>query len=128
MLNHPLAQLAPTTKRRAFILFFILTAIISWALTATGGPLTTDLAPAGIVSFEFARDWPTAAHILGSWDSVARQRAAFNLGLDFLYPPLYGTTIALGCLLAAGVWTARRQRAHRSRAAPCAPRHSPSSH
>jgi hypothetical protein len=40
--------------------------------------------------------------IISSWDAAAQLYAAFGLGFDFLFMPVYATAIALGVLLAAG--------------------------
>lgn len=69
------------------------------ALTAVfqliGAPLITAAAPAGILSYEFAGTLANAQAILASWDAQAQLFAAFSLGLDFLYPPVYAAAIGL---------------------------------
>ncbi len=69
------------------------------ALTAVfqiiGAPLITPAAPAGILSFEFAGTLANAQAILASWDGQAQLVAAFSLGLDFLYPPVYAAAVGL---------------------------------
>jgi hypothetical protein len=67
----------------------------------SGTPMNTVAAPYGVVSFELAGNVPRASEILASWNSDARERAAFGLGLDFLFIPVYAVTIALGCGLSA---------------------------
>ena len=69
----------------------------------TGAPLTTEAAPYGVVSFELAGTVENTAGILASWDANARLRAAFGLGLDFLFMAAYAGTIAFGCGMAARV-------------------------
>lgn len=54
-------------------------------------PLTTDAAPAGILSYEFAWTADRASAILASWDHAARVRAAVGQALDCLYPVAYGS-------------------------------------
>jgi hypothetical protein len=39
--------------------------------------------------------------MVASWDQSAQLHAAFSLGLDYLYLPLYAVTIALACVWAA---------------------------
>ena len=51
----------------------------------TGAPLTTEDAPYGVVSLEIAGTVENAQDILDSWDTNAQIRAAFGLGLDFLF-------------------------------------------
>lgn len=60
-----------------------------------GAPLVTPAAPAGILSYEFAGTLAKAQAILASWDARAQLYAAFSLGLDFLYPPVYAAAIGL---------------------------------
>lgn len=68
------------------------------ALSHTGRALQSNAAPYGIVSFEFAGDLTTARAIIEGWGEAARVQAAFNLGLDYLYLLIYGSTLALACL------------------------------
>jgi hypothetical protein len=69
-----------------------------------GAPLTTAAAPQGIVSYELAGTVGQAQAILDSWDGHARLVAAFTLGLDYLFMPVYSTAIGLAC-----AWSAARQ-------------------
>ncbi|MEJ5224441.1 MAG: hypothetical protein WHV44_08285, partial [Anaerolineales bacterium] len=59
-------------------------------------------APQGIVSFELARTARNAFAILASWNDTALLYAAFGLGFDFLFMPLYATALSMAVLLAAG--------------------------
>jgi hypothetical protein len=70
----------------------------------TGTPTITPAAPQGIVSLQLAGSAEAAERILASWDSAARLRAAFGLGLDFLFPLLYAATIGSACVWAAGAF------------------------
>jgi hypothetical protein len=76
----------------------VATLVVMGVLTVQGGPLKTEEAPLGIVSYELARDVPGAREILDSWAPRARVHAGFNLGLDFLFLALYSTTIGLACV------------------------------
>lgn len=69
----------------------------------SGAPLTTEAAPYGVVSFELAGSVEKTDLILSSWDADAQLRAAFGLGLDYLFMAVYASTIALGCGLAGQV-------------------------
>jgi hypothetical protein len=42
-----------------------------------------------------------AQKILDSWDANAQLRAAFGLGLDYLFMVVYASTIAFGCGIAS---------------------------
>jgi hypothetical protein len=97
-MKHPLLQVTPGRRLPIFALFFALTIATMIALNISGRPLTTGVAPSGIVFYEFAGDVTTAAQIIDSWDSSARIAAGFNLGLDYLYLLLYSTTIAMALL------------------------------
>ena len=80
-----------------------------------GAPLKTDVAPAGIVSFELAGTTDKAFQILVSWEpvrdsngsaiQVTKLYAAFGLGIDYLFMPIYAIALALATLLAAGKYT-----------------------
>jgi hypothetical protein len=85
----------------AFVTSTALSLIVMFALTTGGSVLRTEMAPYGIVSYEFAGDVPTAERILESWDASARTAAGVNLGLDYLYLFAYSISIALGCTLVA---------------------------
>ena len=56
-----------------------------------------------IVDFELAGSIEKAGQIIGAWNATDRIRAGFSLGFDYLYMPVYSTTIALACVMAAGV-------------------------
>ncbi len=83
--------------RRLIVATLALTAV----LQLIGRPLQTAAAPLGIVSFELAGTLAAAQAMLASWDSSAQLHAAFSLGLDYLYMPLYAATIALACVRTA---------------------------
>ena len=93
----------PALKRLPlFWLFFGLTlaffAVFSWL----DQPLRTPAAPSGIVSYELAGSPEAANAMLASWDESARLSAAFGLGFDFLFMPVYATALGLSVLIAAG--------------------------
>lgn len=93
---HPLSSI-PRGRRLATFLYLLAgTVVVSLALRFVG-PSSPN-----IVDFEFAGNVAQAAAIINAWDPVTRLQAAFNLGLDYLYMPLYSTAIALAC-----VWGAR---------------------
>ena len=109
-MSHPLAFLNPRSLLRLFWALFAGTAAAMVVLQVVGGPLQTAAAPQGIVSFEFARTVANAQAIVDSWDAAARIHAGFSLGFDYLFMPLYSTTIGLACLWAG---SALRQRGWR---------------
>jgi hypothetical protein len=80
-----------------------LTTVLMIIFGISGAPLTTAAAPYGVVSFELAGSVEKTDLILNSWDADVQLRAAFGLGLDYLFMAVYASTIALGCGIAARV-------------------------
>jgi len=107
---HPLGFL-PTNLRKPVFWFSLCLTAACFAVFGSflDPPLKTDVST-GIVSFELARTPEAAAAMVDSWDSQARLFAAFGLGFDFLFMPLYATALSMGLLLAAGrlqgIWLA----------------------
>jgi hypothetical protein len=107
-MKHPLENI-PTTRKPFFWAFLAGTLILFAVFRVLDAPLRTSAAPNGIISFELAGTPTRAQAILDSWNettpgviSRAYSFAAFGLGLDYLFMPLYATALALGILLAAG--------------------------
>jgi hypothetical protein len=104
MQRHPY-EFVPASKRiRAWAICAAAAITVMLAINLTGGPTLTSAAPQGIVSFELAGDAQTAGQILSSWDLSARERAAFGLGLDFLFPLLYAGAIGGACVWASSAF------------------------
>ena len=91
--------LLPQNKIRQIYILLILNLGCIVALQITGAALKNEVAPAGIVSYEFAGDLSSVKAILNSWDAETKITAGINLGIDFLFLLLYSQAIALGCLL-----------------------------
>jgi len=85
-----------------FRLFFGLTIAFFAVFSFLDQPLRTPAAPNGIVSFELARMPEAASAMLASWDESARLFAAFSLGFDFLFMPVYATALSLAVMIVAG--------------------------
>lgn len=103
MITHPLAFIPDNNRKRVFFIFLAATLIVMAVFSfVLDPPLQTEAAPQGIVSFELAGSQLKAEEIIASWDATAQLYAAFGLGFDFLFMPVYATAIALGVLLAAG--------------------------
>jgi hypothetical protein len=100
-LTHPLQRLSDAAQKRALPPLMVATLALTALLQLIGRPLQTAAAPLGIVSFELAGTLAASQAMLASWDSSAQLHAAFSLGLDYLYMPLYAVTIALACVRAA---------------------------
>lgn len=99
-MRHPLGQIPKTFVRPLFWSLLILTLLLMVMMNIIGARLETEAAPYGIISFELAGNPEISLKILESWDELARQKAAFSLGLDYLFMVVYSTTIGLGCILA----------------------------
>jgi hypothetical protein len=91
---------SPPQRKVIFIFAVGAALVITVLMNVIGKPLITPEAPAGIVSFELAGTINRAQIILDSWDTQAKQYAAFSLGFDYLYMLAYAMAIGLGCLLA----------------------------
>jgi hypothetical protein len=74
-----------------------LTILLMIVFSVTGASLATEAAPYGVVSFELAGSEANAREILKSWDADSQLRAAFGLGLDYVFMVVYASTIAFGC-------------------------------
>jgi hypothetical protein len=96
----PFDFLTPSQQSRLFRPLVALTLLLFVIFGFLDQPLRNELAPQGIVSFELAGR--AAVPIANSWDGFARIYAAFGLGLDYLFIPLWVGSISLGCVLASG--------------------------
>ncbi|MBN1636374.1 MAG: hypothetical protein JW920_07660 [Deltaproteobacteria bacterium] len=103
-ISHPFEKLSLSVKKRAFLVFLVLALVIMALLNIIGAPLITDAAPAGIVSYELAKNIDMTAGILASWDETARISAGLSLGFDYLFMVAYSVAIALACVLSAGLF------------------------
>lgn len=99
---HPLDFVPPAKRKQLFFAFLAGTLVLFAVFRVLDAPLRTPAAPNGIVSFELAGNIESTAGILLSWDERADLYAAFGLGIDYLFMPVYATALALGILLAAG--------------------------
>ncbi len=85
----------------------VLTVLLLTVQTLFGQPLHNGVAPAGIVSLQFAASPDVATAILGSWADVPRARLLWAHGLDLLLPVVYA--LAIGA--SASILAASSQRA-----------------
>ncbi|MBI5962754.1 MAG: hypothetical protein HY863_04715 [Chloroflexi bacterium] len=99
-MRHPLEFIPQNLRKPMFYTFFALTILIFGIFSQSEQYLRTSAAPSGIVSFELARDLKTSQAIVDSWDVNARLVAAFGLGFDYLFMPVYAFALSLGLLLA----------------------------
>lgn len=101
MTRHPFEWIDESSRTRAFFVITLVTIVLLISLTALDVPLRTDVAPIGIISYEFAGDEPTISAILDSWGPKGRIYAGISLGLDYLFLFTYAMAIGLGCVLLA---------------------------
>lgn len=101
--RHPFNFIPPGWWPYFFWPLLGLTILLMVVFGITGAPLTTEAAPYGIVSFELAGSVERTQLILINWDANEQVRAAFGLGLDFLFMAVYASTIAFGCGMAGQV-------------------------
>ena len=119
-MRHPLDFLPDNVRKPFFFAFLAGTLILYAVFGVLDIPLRTSAAPNGIVSFELAGTPFQAQAIIDSWHEIAYlvssvegetvpgfvsrafSFAAFGLGLDYLFMPVYATALALGIVLSAG--------------------------
>ena len=94
---HPLAAIPLDKRVRVFVPLLIATLIITLLFRFIGPAQPT------IVDFELAGSVQKADQIINAWNENDHSRAGFSLGFDYLYMPIYSTTIALACVMAASV-------------------------
>lgn len=95
-LPHPFLWLTESGQSRVFVVAAILALLTMASLQVLDAPLKTAAAPAGIISYEFARDLEGARRILDSWGPEARVYAGLSLGLDYLFMLSYAGALGLG--------------------------------
>ncbi|HEY69632.1 MAG TPA: hypothetical protein G4O08_03510 [Anaerolineae bacterium] len=90
-----------SNQARVFFILLGFTLVLMISLQVIGGPLQTNAAPSGIISYELAGSLDNAWAMLNSWGSEGQVFAALSLGLDYLFLVAYSITIALGCRIVA---------------------------
>lgn len=110
-MRHPLEFVTHGARKRLFLTFLLLTLSLFAVFRVLDQPLRTPAAPNGIVSFELAGTPEKAFQIMVSWEAVEQPDilrirgylfAAFGLGIDYLFMPVYALALGFGTLLAAG--------------------------
>ncbi len=91
---HPCLALAPSATRRLFWLFLIFTAVVGGVMVVTGNALKNAAVPAGVFSLEL--NFGALPAMMTSYGERAVRILAFQLGIDFLFIPLYTTGLILG--------------------------------
>jgi len=106
-LRHPFEWLSESGQKRAFVAWTGLALVVMASLQALGGPLKTEVAPMGIISFEFAGEISKSQSMVESWGQQGQVYAGLNLGLDYLFLVAYASAIGLGCVLVSRSWVKR---------------------
>ena len=127
-MRHPLEFVSNEYRRRSFFTLLFLTLILFAIFSVLDQPLRTPVSPNGIVSFELAHTPARAQSIIDVWtgrtviytdgenqnampvqpgaqftyDPIPIIHAAFGLGMDYLFMPMYAFALSFGTLLAAG--------------------------
>jgi len=102
-MHHPLESVPQEYRKQFFIIFLVLTLTLFAVFRILDKPLQTSAAPNGIVSFELAGSVEQASAITDGWEDADASRifAAFGLGIDYLFMPMYAFALAFGTLLVA---------------------------
>jgi hypothetical protein len=100
----PFEWLSESGQKWAFVAWVVLTIVVMVSLQVLGGPLTTEAAPMGIISFELAGDISKSQSMVESWGQQGQVYAGLNLGLDYLFMVAYASAIGLGCVLVSRSW------------------------
>src|SRR5512139_3783835 len=117
-MKHPLEFFPVHLRKPFFFTFLLLTLLLFAVFWVLDQPLQTSAAPNGIVSFELAGTPLAAREITDSWKqlstllsatgqpnpdivNVAYAFAAFGLGLDYLFMPMYALALSFATLLVA---------------------------
>ena len=85
--------------RNLLIVTAIITLIVFFSLRTFDGPLHNSVAPGGIVSFEFSKDFDSAKDIINSWDDNAKLNAGLSLGIDYLFLVAYSLFFSISIYL-----------------------------
>ena len=99
--RHPYEWISLSAQKRAFWALFVVTILVMASLQVIDTLLKNDVAPSGIVSFEFAGDLSLAQKMVEAWGRKGRIAAGLSLGLDYLFLLAYAGSIGMGCVLIA---------------------------
>jgi hypothetical protein len=115
-LGHPFERW-PRSRRRLALVVVICAAILPLASSAATTPLAENEAGGrSIVDFELAGSVSETKEILATWQAAGVLDDAKNIQLfDIVFPLIYCSALAGGCVAAAGAWR-RAGRANLARA------------
>lgn len=94
----PFKHFSEAARIRSIAVTFMMSVILLLVMHTLDGPLKSQFAPRGIVSFELAGNYEVSRQILNSWNAEARIYAALSLGLDYLFLIVYALFISLSCM------------------------------
>ena len=94
-LSNPFAWLEPRVRARILPVLMISTLALFATVVVIDAPLRTPVAPAGMLSFQFAGDLPTALTIMQAWGTLGQIHAALSLGLDYFFLFVYANAISM---------------------------------
>jgi hypothetical protein len=99
----PLDRLTARQLVRAFAVMLCVLIVASVAMLILDRPLrTSGVTPFGMLGLEVAGDADTVQTISGAWRNAdLLSVAAFNVGADYLYIPVYPLCLSLGCVYAS---------------------------
>jgi hypothetical protein len=99
-IHHPFEYISPSIYLAILLTFFTITVIVSIFLSMLdpSGLQNASSRNYDIVSFELAGNFSNVSTMLDAWGESGKVRAALSLGLDFLFIPLYTSTIGLACI------------------------------
>ncbi|NOR24147.1 MAG: hypothetical protein GQ542_07085, partial [Desulforhopalus sp.] len=103
----PFRWLCDGHRKGALVLSLTLCLVLLMVMQALDGPLKTEAAPHGIISYELAKTPSVAQRILASWSQDAKIHAAFSLGIDYLFLSIYAFFIGLACVQLGRIFRAR---------------------
>jgi hypothetical protein len=107
-MNHPLDAIPARLRVRTFVALLVATFAVMGVLLYVDSFVQGHEAPRGIVSFELVGSGAHAKVMLDAWGSlVARGWVGFSLGFDYLFMPLYSTSIAAALVWLSTPWTRR---------------------
>lgn len=104
----PFCWLSHKAQKRLWFGSLVISAISLSAIKVLDESLVNDVAPSGIISFEFARSITRSQQILSSWVAAEKIRCALSIGIDYLFLATYALFISVGCVYIANALKIRR--------------------
>lgn len=98
---HPFIGFAPQTLMWWLFFLGMASVICFFTLVSLDRRLRNRFAPHGMVSLQLADTGAECRRIVDSWGEVERELAQRNLTLDYLFIPLYTTSLGIMSILAA---------------------------